>query len=200
MLYSRIEALEVRTIKVVAMSKDKKQYHDHSNILVEGVCRAKRMEAAAQKVAVAKRRQINIHTHNLQRFEDLVKSSSWPMQHANSKHAGRCTDDTRHPSISGNIHSKREEPQEPDADPQQSPNSQRTKKEQQTRAERNSRAMSAHAGAIIQSCYGNATRQGRAYAKPVHLTNHYKEDHLSPGLKQSFLCDESTSKFVQKRH
>ena len=57
MLYSRIKAMEdeVRTIKALAMSKDEKQYHEPRNKLVEGVRRAERMEAAAQKVPVAKR-------------------------------------------------------------------------------------------------------------------------------------------------
>ena len=121
--YSRIKALEVevRTIKALAMSEDEKQYLEHRNKLVEGVRRAQRKESAAQRVAVAKRRQLNIRTQNLQKFEDLVNSSSRPTQHAISMLAARCTDDSRYPSISCNIDSKHKEPQEPEADPQQSP-------------------------------------------------------------------------------
>ena len=37
-----------------AMSKDMDQDHKHRERLVKGVCRAKRMDAATQKVAVAK--------------------------------------------------------------------------------------------------------------------------------------------------
>ena len=68
MLYSRIEAQEkdVKTIKALAMSKDEKQYYKRRKLLVEGVPRAKRVESAAQKVAVAKGRQLSIRTRNLQ--------------------------------------------------------------------------------------------------------------------------------------
>ena len=74
MLYSRIEAQEkdVKTIKALAMSKDEKKYYKRRKLLVEGVPRAKRVESAAQKVAVAKGRQLSIRTRNLQvrKFSD----------------------------------------------------------------------------------------------------------------------------------
>ena len=71
MLYSIIKTMEeeVRTIKVLAMSKDKEQDHKCRDKLVKGVCRAKRMEAARQSFAVAKGRQLNIQTQDLHMFD-----------------------------------------------------------------------------------------------------------------------------------
>ena len=109
MLYSRIESLEDKVGNIKAMSKDKKQYHKVRNKLGKGVQRAKRMEAAAQKVAVMKRRQLSIRTQNLRKFNDSVRSSSRQMQSASSMHTAQCTDQCRHPNISRNIDSKRKE-------------------------------------------------------------------------------------------
>ena len=202
MLYSRIKTLEEEVRIIIAMSEEKKQDHKHRNNLVEGVSRAERMEAAAQKVAVAKRRQLSIHTQNLQRFKNSLKSSSRTMQRAGSRNAARCTDDSRYSSISGNIHSKREEAQEPGANPQQSPNNQRTNEVQQTRAEQKSqrkiRTHRRHDTGMLWKCDDAGCSE--AYAKLVHLTNHYKEDNLSLGLKRPLICDKCASKFVQKEH
>ena len=53
---------------------------------------------------------------------------------AGSLHASRCTDESKDSSTSDNIGSKREDAQEPDADPQQSPNTQQANKAEQARA------------------------------------------------------------------
>ena len=59
------------------MSKNKEQDYEHRDKLVKGVLRAKRMEAAVQKVAVAKGRHFSIQTQGLQRVDTLARSSSW---------------------------------------------------------------------------------------------------------------------------
>ena len=167
------------------MSKNRKQYHKRRNKLVEGFRRAKRMEAAAQKVAVVKRRQLSIHTQNLQSFKDSAKSCSRPMLCASSMHAARCTDESSYPNISGNMDSKRQEAQEPGADPQQSPNDQRTNKAKQTRAEKKQQSDFSthrrHDTGMLWKC--DEAGCSRAYAKPLHMNNHYMEDHPSLGLK-----------------
>ena len=122
MLYSRIKALEkeVRTIKALAMSEDKVQDHKRRDKLVKGVRRAKRMEAAAQKIAITKGCKHNIRTQDLQKSDALVRSSSRAIQHASSLHASRCTDESKYSSTRDIFGSKHKDTQEPDADPQQS--------------------------------------------------------------------------------
>ena len=160
------------------------------------------MEAVAQKVAVAKRRQLSIRTQKLQRFKDLVKSSSQPMQRASNMHAARCNGESRYPSITGNIDSKREEAQEPGADPQRSLNARQTNEAQQTRVEKklqsNISTHRRHDTGMPWKC--DVAGCSRAYTKLVHLTNHDKEDHPSFGLKRPFLCDKCASKIVQQEH
>ena len=64
------------------MSADKKQYYERRKLSVEGVRRAKRIEAVAQRVAVATRRQLSIRTQSIQGFEDSAKSCSHPLLRA----------------------------------------------------------------------------------------------------------------------
>ena len=56
MLDNKIADLEeqLKTIKTLAISMDNKQMHKHINQFGKGIRWAKRMEAAAQKIEVAK--------------------------------------------------------------------------------------------------------------------------------------------------
>ena len=133
----------------------------------------------------------------MQRFNALVRSSSWAIQHVSSLHASRCTDENKYASISDSFGSKRKEDQEPDTNPQQSPNVNQANKAQQTRSRSGPRGnvstQRTHGTGILLRC--DEAGCGRAYAKPVQLTNYYKEDHPSLGLKRPFLCDKCVSKF-----
>ena len=79
----RIKALEeeVRTIKALAMSEDKEQDHKRMDKLVNGVRRAKRIEAAVQKIPVAKGHQHSIlqapHTKLRKMAATMREQSDW---------------------------------------------------------------------------------------------------------------------------
>ena len=52
------------------MIKGKNQCYKQWKLLVEGVSRAERIKAAAQKVSTTKVCQLSIRTHNFQRFNN----------------------------------------------------------------------------------------------------------------------------------
>ena len=197
MLDSRVKALEgeVRTIKALAMIKDVKRCQEHRDKFIKRVRRGYQMEATAQKVAVVKWHQLIIHTQNLQRFKDLVKNSSRPIQRAGSLHAPQGTDESKYPAIRDSIDRKRKKAQEPSTHPQQSPNAKRANKEEPAKAE--DEPQRRHDTRRPWKC--DKAGCSRSYANTVHLANHHKEDHPSPNLKCPFLYDKCASKFVQKR-
>ena len=118
MIHSRFKILEeeVRAIKAAAIDRNEQQHHNRRDKLIEDVHRARGLDVASLKIAVAKRRQLNLLTQDLQKADDSVGMNSYASRGTN-------VSDWQH--IINKISSKRKQTQ--------SPTSHKANKLQQTR-------------------------------------------------------------------